>query len=293
MLDGRRRRPRRAADHALLAARPRAVHHAAGRDHAGPRRPACATSACTGCRRSTARTTFMHWQIHKDGRADLLAAPDGRIPVAVALGLDPVTAYSASAPLPKHIDELMVAGFLKGSAGRAREVQDRRPRGAGERGDRARGLGRRGRAAGSRAVRRPHRLLHAAGAVPRSSASRRSRCAATRSTRRSSSASRPPRTSGSAKATERIFLPAIRMSVPEIVDYDLPIAGRVPQLRDRLDPQALPRPRAQGDARDLGPRPALALEGGRRRRRARRRPRLRGGLLPRLRATSTRSATSC
>ncbi|HTK24887.1 MAG TPA: UbiD family decarboxylase, partial [Gaiella sp.] len=61
------------------------------------------------------RTTFMHWQVHKDGRADLLAAPDGRIPVAVALGLDPVTAYSASAPLPKHVGELMVAGFLKGS----------------------------------------------------------------------------------------------------------------------------------------------------------------------------------
>ena len=34
--------------------------------------------------------------------------------VAVALGLDPVTAYSASAPLPKHIDELMFAGFLRG-----------------------------------------------------------------------------------------------------------------------------------------------------------------------------------
>src|SRR6188768_1260408 len=62
------------------------------------------------------RSTFMHWQVHKDGRADLLAAPDGRIPVAVALGLDPVTAYSASAPLPKHVGELMVAGFLKGSA---------------------------------------------------------------------------------------------------------------------------------------------------------------------------------
>src|SRR5207249_11491796 len=61
-------------------------------------------------------STYMHWQIHKDGRADLLAAEDGRIPVAVALGLDPVTAYSASAPLPKHIDELMLAGFLRGEA---------------------------------------------------------------------------------------------------------------------------------------------------------------------------------
>ena len=59
------------------------------------------------------RSTAMHWQIHKDGRADYLFT-EGRMEVAVALGLDPITAYSASAPLPKHIDELMVAGFLRG-----------------------------------------------------------------------------------------------------------------------------------------------------------------------------------
>src|SRR5438093_10633832 len=44
------------------------------------------------------RSTFMHWQIHKDGRMDYLAA-EGRLEVAVALGLDPVTTYAASAPL--------------------------------------------------------------------------------------------------------------------------------------------------------------------------------------------------
>src|SRR5919202_4517984 len=59
------------------------------------------------------RATAMHWQIHKDGRADYLAT-DGKIEVAVALGVDPVTTYTASAPLPKHIDELMLAGFLRG-----------------------------------------------------------------------------------------------------------------------------------------------------------------------------------
>src|SRR5205809_566471 len=59
------------------------------------------------------RATAMHWQIHKDGRADYLAT-DGKIEVAVALGTDPVTTYAASAPLPKHIDELMLAGFLRG-----------------------------------------------------------------------------------------------------------------------------------------------------------------------------------
>ena len=47
----------------------------------------------------------MHWQMHKDGRADLLASEDGRIPVAVAIGLYLVTAYSASAPLPHHLDD--------------------------------------------------------------------------------------------------------------------------------------------------------------------------------------------
>src|SRR5262249_52502895 len=57
-------------------------------------------------------STAMHWQLHKDGRADYLFS-DGRLEVAVALGLDPITAYSPSAPLPKHIDELMVAGFLR------------------------------------------------------------------------------------------------------------------------------------------------------------------------------------
>src|SRR3954454_3563667 len=60
--------------------------------------------------------TAMHWQIHKDGRMDYLAT-DGRLEVAVALGLDPVTAYSASAPLPKHVDEVMMAGFLGGEPG--------------------------------------------------------------------------------------------------------------------------------------------------------------------------------
>src|SRR5919197_4295006 len=59
------------------------------------------------------RATEMHWQIHKDGRADYLAT-DGKIDVAVALGTDPVTTYTASAPLPRHIDELMLAGFLRG-----------------------------------------------------------------------------------------------------------------------------------------------------------------------------------
>src|SRR5919202_4035842 len=50
------------------------------------------------------RATAMHWQIHKDGRMDYLAS-GGRLEGAVALRLDPISTYSASAPLPKHVDE--------------------------------------------------------------------------------------------------------------------------------------------------------------------------------------------
>ena len=50
LLRRRGRRSRSAADPALLARRPGAVHHAPGRDHEGPAHGGVATSACTGCR---------------------------------------------------------------------------------------------------------------------------------------------------------------------------------------------------------------------------------------------------
>src|SRR6185312_15479276 len=59
-------------------------------------------------------TTAMHWQIHKDAAADWRGMGE-RMDVAIVLGVDPITAYTASAPLPKHIDELMLAGFLRGA----------------------------------------------------------------------------------------------------------------------------------------------------------------------------------
>ena len=80
-----------------------------------PRTPtAGATPACTACRNSIPRTTGMHWHIHKDGAENFRAGGD-RIEVAVAIGTDPATTYAATAPLPKGIDEMMLAGFLKGS----------------------------------------------------------------------------------------------------------------------------------------------------------------------------------
>jgi 4-hydroxy-3-polyprenylbenzoate decarboxylase len=57
--------------------------------------------------------TAMHWQRHKQGRAHAKAWGD-RIPVAVAIGSDPVLTYAATAPLPPVVDEYLFAGLLRG-----------------------------------------------------------------------------------------------------------------------------------------------------------------------------------
>ena len=64
------------------------------------------------------RTTGMHWQTHKQGaehyRRLSKAGNVKRMDVAVAIGADPATMYSAILPLPPDIDEMMIAGFLRG-----------------------------------------------------------------------------------------------------------------------------------------------------------------------------------
>ncbi|MBA3975068.1 MAG: menaquinone biosynthesis decarboxylase [Candidatus Solibacter sp.] len=63
------------------------------------------------------RTTGMHWQTHKQGaehyRRLQQEGKEARMPVAVALGCDPATMYSAILPLPPDLDEMMIAGFLR------------------------------------------------------------------------------------------------------------------------------------------------------------------------------------
>src|SRR5262249_30093178 len=169
------------------------------------------------------RATAMHWQLHKDGRADFSSA-DGRMEVAVALGLDPVTAYSASAPLPKHTDELMFAGFLRGEAVelvQAVSVDLQVPANAEivlegyvEQGDLAE-EGPFGDHTGYYTAAEPFPVFHVTALTMRRDAIYPSIVVG-----------KPPAEDAwLGKATERIFLPAIRASVPEIVDYDLPVAG--------------------------------------------------------------------
>src|SRR5262247_2268148 len=61
------------------------------------------------------RSTGMHWQRHKGGAQHYRVAErlGRRMPVAVALGPDPALAYAATAPMPEGLDELMLAGFLR------------------------------------------------------------------------------------------------------------------------------------------------------------------------------------
>ncbi|WP_276482948.1 menaquinone biosynthesis decarboxylase [Paraflavitalea pollutisoli] len=59
--------------------------------------------------------TGMHWHRHKVSAKHFSEYKKlgTRMPVAVALGGDPVYAYSATAPLPENVDEYMLAGFLR------------------------------------------------------------------------------------------------------------------------------------------------------------------------------------
>ncbi len=160
-----RGRPRRAPDHALLAARPGAVHHPPRGHHAGSRD-----------RRAERRHVP-----DAEGRPPVdvhaLAGAQGRPrrPARGARRADPGRGRARPRPGHRLRRERAAAEARRrddgrrlpqGLGGAAREVQDRRPRGARERRDRARGLGGRERHGDGRAVRGPHRLLHAARGVP-------------------------------------------------------------------------------------------------------------------------------
>jgi UbiD family decarboxylase len=216
-----------------------------------------------------ATTTAMHWQIHKDAAADWRGMGE-RMDVAIVLGLDPVTAYTASAPLPKHIDELMLAGFLRGrpvELVRCKTVDLEVPASAeivieghivkGE----LRDEGPFGDHTGYYTPREPFPVVHVTAVTMRRDAIYPSIIVGI-----------PPQEDAwLGKATERLFLPALRAGRLRPADR-----RRLPQPVHRLDPQGVSRPRAQGDARRVGDGAHVADQGrrggGRRRGRARLQP---------------------
>ncbi|MGZ4431618.1 MAG: menaquinone biosynthesis decarboxylase, partial [Gaiellales bacterium] len=169
------------------------------------------------------QTTAMHWQIHKDAAADWRGMGE-RMDVAIALGLDPVTAYTASAPLPKHVDEFMLAGFLRGEPVelvRCRTVDLEVPataeiviEGYIRRGE-LREEGPFGDHTGYYTPAEPFPVVHVTAVTMRRDAIYPSIIVGV-----------PPQEDvWLGKATERLFLPVVRMTMPEVVDYDLPFMG--------------------------------------------------------------------
>jgi 4-hydroxy-3-polyprenylbenzoate decarboxylase len=169
------------------------------------------------------KTTFMHWQVHKDAAASWREMTD-RLEVAVAIGLDPATTYAATAPLPRGLDELMLAGLLRGKPVelvQAKTVALEVPaeaeivlEGYIERGET--GVeGPFGDHTGFYSPAQPFPIFHLSAMTMRENAIYPSIVVG-----------KPPAEDAwLGKATERLFLPAIRSAVPEIVDLDLPVAG--------------------------------------------------------------------
>jgi 4-hydroxy-3-polyprenylbenzoate decarboxylase len=60
------------------------------------------------------KTTGMHWQRHKGGAQHYRVAErlGRRLEAAVSIGPEPVLPYCATAPMPEGVDELVLAGFL-------------------------------------------------------------------------------------------------------------------------------------------------------------------------------------
>lgn len=171
-------------------------------------------------------TAGMHWQYNKDGKRHFDKYKNGseRMEVAVALGGSPAVTYAATAPLPPQIDELLLAGFINSQAvpivrGKTVDlyvpaesdfvlegyVDPSEERIEGPFGDHT----------GFYSAADIYPVFHITCMTCRKDA-----------VYPATVVGKPPMEDCyMAKATERIFLPVIRMLLPEIVDMELPMEG--------------------------------------------------------------------
>ncbi|MEM2868598.1 MAG: menaquinone biosynthesis decarboxylase [Candidatus Bathyarchaeia archaeon] len=172
------------------------------------------------------KTTGMHWHVHKDGARHFKKAEEmGQdLPVAVAIGCDPATIYSATCPLPPDVDEMLFAGFLRESPVemvRAKTVDILVPANAeivlegyvkcGER----KLEGPFGDHTGYYSMEDFYPVFHVTCITMRKDA-----------IYPSTIVGKPPKEDCYiGKLTERIFLPIIKKILPEIVDINLPVEG--------------------------------------------------------------------
>ncbi|WP_456434573.1 menaquinone biosynthesis decarboxylase [Thermosulfuriphilus sp.] len=172
------------------------------------------------------QTTGMHWHTHKGGAQHyrLAEARGERLPVAVAIGPDPAVTYAATAPLPDDLDELIFAGFLRGEPVelvKCQTIDLEVPansqfvlEGYVEPGER-RLEGPFGDHTGYYSLPDYYPVFHVTCMTMRK-----------RAIYPATIVGRPPQEDCyMAKATERLFLPLIKRTLPEVVDLNLPIEG--------------------------------------------------------------------
>jgi 4-hydroxy-3-polyprenylbenzoate decarboxylase len=172
------------------------------------------------------RTTGMHWHAHKVGARHYAAYERlGRhMEAAAVLGGDPVVMYSATAPLPEDFDEMVFAGFIRSEPVemvKCVTVDVEVPAQAeiviegyldpGER----RIEGPFGDHTGYYSLPDEYPVFHVTAITHRN-----------KPIYPATIVGKPPMEDCFiAKATERIFLPVLRMQIPELVDMNLPIEG--------------------------------------------------------------------
>ena len=171
-------------------------------------------------------STGMHWHTHHDGAVNFRKTMKlgKRMEVAVAVGGDPITIFSATAPLPYNIEELFFAGFLRGKpveVVKAKTVDLLVParaeiilEGHVEAGD-ERTEGPFGDHTGYYSIADKYPVFHVTCITQRKDP-----------VYPATIVGKPPMEDCyMGKATERMFLPFIRMQFPEVVDMNLPLEG--------------------------------------------------------------------
>lgn len=173
------------------------------------------------------QTTGMHFHIHKNGAENFRALKKigkDKMEIAVAIGTDPVVTYAATAPLPRDVDEMIFAGFLRHKSVELTkcisvdlevpatseivlegylDVNEKRKEGPF------------GDHTGYYSLEDDYPVFHITCITHRKNP-----------IYLATVVGRPPMEDCyMAKATERIFLPLLKQLIPEIVDINLPLAG--------------------------------------------------------------------
>jgi len=172
-------------------------------------------------------TAAMHWHLHHDGARHFreFEARNEPMPVAVAIGGDPAVCFSATAPLPPGIDEMLLAGFLREapvemvpcvsqpslSVPAEAEIVVEGYLAPGER----RIEGPFGDHTGFYSLADPYPVFHVTAITHR------------RDPIYQTIVVGPPPMEDTflGKATERLFLPLLKLTLPEVVDLNLPVFG--------------------------------------------------------------------